>query len=128
MARVFAFTAWLLLILWLPATQHCALGESGLVAPTCGGGCSQGPTEAPDLCSTVEAGAYRPAANILRASAPDLSARPCHVVVAESSLAAFSAQVVFPATVLERPREWTATWHFVRRAAPAPRAPAAMPS
>lgn len=70
MVRVFQFTALVLLALWLPATDHCALGDLGVFARTCAGNCDKGKSCGNGACSTLENGSYRPTADLLKVPAP----------------------------------------------------------
>jgi hypothetical protein len=112
---------------WLLATQHCGLEAAGFfsghgeeASECCVGtdGCEN------DGCATVEEGAYRPDTHPLAISAPSLSscltlliwrvaARPPRDLCKDVALG----------SGFQRPLDWVTTWHFVQRAAPAPRAP-----
>lgn len=121
--------ALLLLALWLPATLHCgfeAAGIGGLFgcaidhhAPDTGGT----PTDpARDACDVVESGWFK------LADHPPATATPALHICLLSLLTPPPALPLQPpagrlAAHLAAPREIARTWHFVARAAPAPRAP-----
>jgi hypothetical protein len=116
--RRLPFVALLLVALWLPATAHCDLEASGLIAGSCHeeGDCAE--ACAADACAAVEGASLNTAA-LLRILAP-----------AECS--GLEAPLAVPALVADpgaHPRLDPAlaaldrTWSFVRRAAPPARAP-----
>lgn len=117
--------ALLLVALWLPATQHCGLEAAGVwmlsgeSAESC---CDHGDDCCADACAAVEDGRYTPHASSLKVSPPALldwaGAFDLSVIVVppKENGAGTESQ--------ERPQEWTRDWHFVRRAAYPPRAPA----
>jgi hypothetical protein len=119
------FAALLLLVLWLPATLHCALeaGSPFDSAATCCPGKSAAVGDdhcADDNCVVLESHLVRPADDNL-------------VMPAPVALAAFSCLIAFPPETIivptvapERthcPPELARTWQFVARAALSPRAP-----
>jgi hypothetical protein len=122
MRRLLPLLSLLLLAIWLPATEHCALEAAGILTETCPDGCSNTPGEK-DGCDTVETGAYKLSGDTLKVPAPDLFVCLCHIC---SHIVQFeltrdllpSAGVAF-----ERPQDWVSSWNFVRRAAPPSRAP-----
>ena len=125
MPRLRPLLAALLLALWLPATLHCALEAAGCIRTE---DCCDGHTDRActrDACDTLEAGFVTPAA--LHATLPQFFA-----VVAACRL--FDSPSAPPATLLlppgtgvtgtvAAPPEVARMWHFLVRAAPAPRAP-----
>lgn len=116
----------MLLAVWLTATQHCALEAMGLWGSANGEtnhACSSSGPCTNDGCQVVERGSITATKASLKVPAPDLQAVTCLLYI----------QLVVPSTVAERPAEydagiaraldWVPTWHFERRAAPLPRAP-----
>ena len=126
MRRLLPFLSLLLLALWLPATEHCDLEAMGLFGTTCSDNCTPGKQCANDHCGAVESGDYRHSVDTLKAPMPDLLACACYLCSHLVNLEAARALVILPGESFDRPRDWIATWHFVRRAAPAPRAPSAV--
>lgn len=123
MHRLFQVVSLLLIAVWLPATQHCALEAVGLVAKTCSDNCVTGESSPSDGCGTVEDGAYKSSLGLVKVPVPAVLA---HV----GYLCAFLAQpeprgvtIISPRESFDRPRDWVSTWQFVRRAAPPSRAP-----
>ena len=119
------FAALLLLVLWLPATLHCALevGSPFDSTATC---CSDKPAAvgddpcATDNCAVLETQLVRPDGDDLVVPAPvALACLGC--------LTEITPEMIFVPTVApERtpcPPELARTWHFVARAALSPRAP-----
>lgn len=123
MRRLLPVISLLLLALWLPATQHCALEDTGLVAQTCQDNCAGGNSEK-DGCRIVEDGAYKPATNILKAPAPSLLACVCFLCLQPAPQVLADGQFL-PGEQVQRSESRIAAWHFVRRAAPLPGAPSA---
>ena len=123
MKRVFQFTAGLLLALWFPATEHCALADLGLLPQWCADNCETGQADSQDACGTIESGAYRSANGSLKVSAPSIMAGAAILFLLQPATKVMPESAILPAESYRRPQTWTGTWHFVRRAAPAPRAP-----
>ena len=119
-SRLSKLIALLLLTLWLPATLHCALESADLVFAS--SVCTDGSNDhcAGDNCAQVEDGLFKQQTDDLQVVAPDLAACVCFLCLQLPSPAA--PDVLVPRSA-ERPQDWVTTWHFVRRAAPAPRAP-----
>lgn len=108
---------------WLPATQHCGLEAAGLFPKSCSYNCASDQNCARDGCGTLEDGACKPASDALKVPLPDLFACVCHLCSHLVHLESAGARAILPGESFDRPRDWASTWHFVRRAAPAPRAP-----
>ncbi|MCC6414732.1 MAG: hypothetical protein IT582_02335 [Opitutaceae bacterium] len=120
-------TAFLLLALWLPATQHCGLEAAGLFgdAMECHepDGCATPHEEShcdTDNCQPIENTAYKSSLNAIHVAAPlALTCLCClHEITPET--------IVVPLVSPERanpPPELAPTWQFVARAALSPRAP-----
>lgn len=123
MRRLSHLLSLLLLALWLPATEHCALEAMGLLGTTCSDNCTPGKRCADDHCGTVENGDYRHSVDTLTAPMPDLLACACHLCSRLTDLEASRLAVILPIESFDRPRDWVSTWQFVRRAAPPSRAP-----
>ena len=128
--RVHTFIALLLLSLWLPATMHCALESAGILpshadAPVSSCAQTGGPCTN-DSCTLVEGVTYKAASTALQIPAPSvqLTNYLCWVrdVSANGESLAVAAFCV-PRAQVERPKDWVASWQFIRRAAPSPRAP-----
>jgi hypothetical protein len=122
---LFKITAFLLLALWLPATNHCdfeaadigGLGSGDHCPLACGDTCES------DACSVVEGEAYSRAFDIRKAIAPSQSVGFCLL----SMLALPSRAEPPPAIGTGDTPEQEAllcTWSFVRRAV----APACAPN
>jgi hypothetical protein len=123
MRRLLPFLCMLVLACWLPATEHCALEAAGIFPKQCSDGCTSGRLGSDDGCGTVENGAYKPSADVVKVPTPDLFVCACHLCLQLVALDA--AREITPASSAsyERPQDWVSKWHFVRRAAPSPRAP-----
>lgn len=123
------FVAGFLLAFWLLATQHCGLEAAGLFdshgdQPA---GCCQATDGCRgDGCRAIEGGEFRPDGSSVKIATPQLTACLC---LACGSFALHAPEFELAATpteILERPRDWVSTWHFVQRAALSPRAPSAI--
>lgn len=123
MRRLLPFFSLLLAVVWLPATQHCAMEATGLFAQTCSDGCESGASSARDGCGSVENGAYKSSGDTLKVPAPALVAAIGLLCSHLVGLDAVRVSVILPSESFDRSRDWVSTWHFVRRAASAPRAP-----
>lgn len=123
MRRLVPLFSLLLAVFWLPATEHCALEAMGLFGNTCADNCAPGQPCSKDDCGTVESGAYKPSVDTLKAPLPDLLACVCFLCSHLIQSDAARAPAILPGESFDRPRDWVSTWHFVRRAAPSPRAP-----
>lgn len=123
--RIFGF---LVLAVWLAATQHCGLEAAGLLdthpgegtAPLC---CSSNGPCTQDGCKLVERGSFTSSNATVKVPLPLLNECVCllcaHLVVpvdASEPLQGFAQGV-------DEPLGWVPTWHFERRAAQPPRAP-----
>ncbi|MBS0163996.1 MAG: hypothetical protein JSS48_15690 [Nitrospira sp.] len=122
MVRISKFLSVLLLALWLPATQHCALEAAGALITTCADHCTTGEPTGKDACGSIEDGSYRLAGDTLKVPAPDLFACACFLCL---HLEAWPSDNSLSQTgdASSRVDVWLSTWQFVRRAAPLPGAP-----
>ena len=77
MVRVSKLMAMVLLALWLPATQHCALEAVGALITTCADNCATGESSGKDGCGSIENGNFKPTGVTLKAPAPSLFACAC---------------------------------------------------
>jgi hypothetical protein len=127
MPRFRVFAAWLVALLWLPASLHCGLDAADLLntADAC---CQHEPAPANEanpcslgVCGVVESGNYQPAQNSLKVSAPSAVLLVFAAFGLAPILAPEPEQDVFP--MIESPPEMRRTWHLVARAALSPRAP-----
>jgi len=117
----------LLLALWLPAALHCRLEAAGLMPDAnC---CTESPHEVPadkcadDACDVAEGEFTKPSSSSLFAPAPALRAcLLCFTLVSPPLELTRPPRAV--SDLAAAPLEIACTWHFVERAAPAPRAPA----
>ncbi|MCX6952180.1 MAG: hypothetical protein NTV51_08440 [Verrucomicrobia bacterium] len=122
MRRLQSLFCLLLLAIWLPTTEHCALEAAGLLGETLPDGCAAAPG-GNDSCDTVENGAYKPAGTALEIPAPQLFACVYGLWLQQIQRDAARELVPPPGALHERPHDWVSTWQFVQRAAPSPRAP-----
>lgn len=122
MRRLTSLLCFLLLAVWLPATEHCALEAAGVLAQTCPEGCAAN-SDAKIGCDTVEEGQYRSVDSTLKVPAPDLFVCVCQICLWQMQADATRELAVQSVPPLERPQDWITTWSFVRRAAPPSRAP-----
>ena len=116
-----------LLALWLPATQYCTLVAAGVFADETQASaaddcCNTNDRCSRDACNLLENGVIKPANEMAKVLAPDLSACLCFICLrfVQPGVADESALMV---SAPEHPLDWESTWHFVRRAAPLARAP-----
>lgn len=128
--------ALVLAALWLPVTLHCAIEAVVEVdGARCLGACHDSSTTVEhdghrdsshaaghDGCEIVESGRYKAGFTLLKVAPPLATLCACLLCVHAPETEPETVAVVSAA--LERPRDWVPGWHFVRRAAPASRAPA----
>ena len=120
--------AFVLLALWMPATQHCDLEALNVFAThdaaeagnsSC---CEKNGQCAHDDCEVLEGNLFKPSSDLLKVPAPDLlvcSYLFCLQFVSFED----RGQPATPVVAVDQPLGWVPTWHFVRRAAPLSRAP-----
>jgi hypothetical protein len=121
-------SAFLLLAVWLTATQHCALeaadlwfSQNAVNADSC---CAEtGQPCSHDGCKVVEGDSISSSSHSVKVPVPALQADTlllCIQLIAASAITDSSSEFV---EGIEQPLDWVPTWHFERRAAPSPRAP-----
>ena len=123
-------TALLLLALWVPATQHCDLEAIGLLAAHAdhqdNAPCSESHTPCPsENCQVIEDATYKPSGTLAKVSSPSLLACIFSLCLQPDALYALHEPVT-PVFAQENPLSWVPTRHFVRGAAPMPRAPSVL--
>jgi len=125
MTRLSRLLSLVLFTVWFPVTQHCNLEAAGLIAKQCVDDCLPGQIASDDGCALVENSAYKSGITVVKAPVPDLFACACHFYLQLLSVPWDAAREIAPTSgaSFERPQDWVSVWHFVRRAAPAPRAP-----
>lgn len=120
--------ALVLLVLWLPATSHCAIETVlGVVNEHCEAVCSHEGVDtkghpANDACATVEDGAIKPAASGLHLPPPTLSVLACLDLVHAGLLAA-ARPLARPTWSSDHPDAWVPARHVASRAVAPARAP-----
>lgn len=118
-SRLCQVAAFLLLVLWVPVTQHCGLEAAGLLTAEACGDCASTASCAQDDCGVVEEGLFAGTMTLIKLVVPLFVAGMCLLWAVRAV-----AILEVPAWIrVERPRAWLVQWQFVRRAALAPRAP-----
>jgi len=123
--RLFSqIVAFVLLALWMPATQHCVFGAvSGWVADLCGTACHHDDDGAhEDVCTVVESGDYTSAVTLAHAPAPNLTTLAC-LACLHALLLSEAPPLAPPAWTKDDPAGWVPQWAFAARAALPARAP-----
>lgn len=117
----------LLLAFWLAATQHCGLEAAELFASHTdeAGCCKEAKACVGDNCEFVESGAYQLSNASVNAPLPAVFLL-CTGLLCPQPDALFVLDVQLTPETTARPLNWVPTWSFVRREAPAPRAPASL--
>lgn len=116
--------AFVLLLLWMPATQHCAFGavaawESGLCEAVCdhdSGGAHE------DACTVIESGDYTSAITLAHVPAPSLTTLAC-LACLHARLLSTATPLAPPTWTKDDPAGWVPEWAFAARAALPARAP-----
>jgi hypothetical protein len=116
--------AFVLLALWMPATQHCAFGavtawESSLCETVCNHD-AEGTHE--DACTVVESGDYTLSITLAHLPAPQLTTLACLACI-HARLLSQATPLAPPAWSKDDPAGWVPKWAFVARAALPARAP-----
>jgi hypothetical protein len=112
----------IMLVLWIPATQHCELEWAGLLSECAG--CNDradgaGQDTDADGCATVEKSAVQPTgATMAKLPIPDFSAQVCMRFVPR-----LRPRICGLSQATEAPGERVHSWLFVERAVPPSRAP-----
>jgi hypothetical protein len=116
MRRLRSLAAWLLVVLWLPATLHCSLEQAGLLGgdEACAESC------ATDNCDVLESGLFKSTTAVLKVPAP--TALTCLCCLNEITPETIVVPPLSPEGTVSPP-ELARTWQFTARAAPPPRAP-----
>ena len=127
MRRAGSLIALLLVTLWLPATQRCALVAAGLLQPDIAQDgskcdCPPGTPCGKDDCQNLEQNLAPPASNQLGVVVPEAVFCTCHICLrslepSPVAVSAASPRFFIESFALARP------WQFQRRAALAPRSP-----
>lgn len=120
--------AFVLLALWMPATQYCGLEATGLIASNNGEesvACCDPATNvcAYDSCHVIEQFSQKTSNDSLQVLEPDFVACACFLCLKLLHRDLGTESIVAVAAT-DQPLGWVPTWHFARRAAPLPRAPA----
>lgn len=127
MVRFRSIAAWLLVVLWFPATLHCSLEAAEIVkafaCETSDGQNDNDPAHCnSDGCQVVEDGLYRRGAVTLNVAVPPVIVAACFISLQSLGLVAWNE--LAPTRVGQTaPLELTCTWQFVQRAALLPGAP-----
>jgi len=119
-SRLIKLAALFLLALWLPATMHCGLESADLIRSA--SICTDGSNDhcAGDNCTQLENGLFQQKTDELQVATPDLFAGAGCLCLPLQPPASVDESLFQPS---DAPQDWITTWHFVRRDAPAPRAP-----
>jgi hypothetical protein len=123
--RLFSqIVAFVLLALWMPATQHCAFGavtawESSLCETVCNHE-AEGTHE--DACTVVESGDYTSSITLAHVPAPQLTTLAC-LACLNARIVSEATQLAPPAWSKDDPADWVPQWAFIARAALPARAP-----
>lgn len=116
------------LTVWLAASQHCNLEETGLLdhQAEAGRACCPGSEHGCNIdgCKVVESSAYRLSESKALVALPALlecCCYLCHVLVAPPTEATLAVKVRI---AVEQIKPWVLAWHFERRTVAVPGAPA----
>lgn len=121
MSRFRALITAVLLVLWMPATSHCALESVGLLEQS--QGCANAHDCAGDACRAVESGFLKQTSLATKIVAPDLSTcllSLCLQIVAPTTLVSVAN---FSQGVPVETQGWVVSWPFEQRTALPARAP-----
>jgi len=125
MSRLRAIVSAVLLILWMPATSHCAFESAGLLPAAVGCDSSSEAHCVGDGCRLIESGLFKQSTVAMKVMAPELMACTCMLCL-QLVWASFPNLVAisdFTPPDFAAPQEWVARWSFEHRAALPARAP-----
>lgn len=111
-----------LAVLWLPVSVHCAVDASGILDRPADSCCNKEHDCSESPCSLVPQGEYNPFTPAAKAAPP--TQLDWISLVCPRDLMLPPRETIAPVDGSERPPDWIVAWHFVRRAAGIPRAPA----
>lgn len=115
MSRLRALVTSVLLVLWMPATSHCALEAVGLLEQSAA--CATAADCAGDNCKVIESGFLKQTSQVAKIVAPDLNVcllSLCLQIVAPTTLASVAD---FSLGVPVEPQGWVVSWTFEQRSA-----------
>lgn len=117
-------TIFILLVVWLPATQHCAFATiANLETSECDAICDHNDSgDQLNACTLVESGDYTSASNLAHVPIPNPSAIVC-LIRLHARLLSDPLPLAHPAWTKDDPSAWVPSWAFVARAALPARAP-----
>lgn len=129
MIRLRRIAAFLLLTVWLTATQHCALEAAGFwdalgSSEHCACCTNSGDDCSDDGCDLIEGTSITAANCTLKIPQAELACDLAILFVRELTAPAELAPSADVSDPLDRPLNWVASWDFSRRTAPPSRAPA----
>ena len=112
----------LLLLLWMPATSHCALESAGLLLH--GLGCASGKSHCEgDGCKVIEEGLFKQTTVPAKAIPPAVLSCTCFICLQLVALPTLVAISDFAPRDFDVPKVWMTSWEFERRTALPSRAP-----
>lgn len=115
MSRLRALFTAVLLVLWMPATSHCALEAVGLLEQSAA--CAATADCVGDSCKVVESGFLKQTNQMAKVVAPDFSVcllSLCLQIVAPTTLVTVAD---FSLGVPVEPQDWVVSWTFEHRTA-----------
>ena len=116
------FIALCLVLIWGPATMCCALEAADLAVLCSDGTCHSDDAHAPlDGCHVLESGDYQSVIPTLKTAPPATFVCACLLCLREIEPSENSGTQLIREP--DRPRDWTVTWQFERRAAAPAHAP-----
>lgn len=114
MSRLRALITAVLLVLWMPATSHCALEATGLLqesqacaANDCGG----------DSCKSVEGSLLKQTNQMAKVKAPDLNVCLLALCLQIAAPVTIDSVSDFSLGVPVEPQGWVVSWTFEQRTA-----------
>jgi len=121
MSRLRAIITAVLLVLWMPATSHCALEAVDLLQQS--QGCANAADCAGDACRVVESGFLKQTNLATKIVAPDLSTWLLSLCLQIGAPTTLVSVANFSQGVPVEPQGWVVSWSFEQRTALPARAP-----
>lgn len=111
-----------MLLVWMPATSHCALEAVGILPAV--GCCTDSEADcAGDTCRQLESGLFKQANDSFKVAAPDQLACACFLCLQLVTPPSLVAVADFSPADSGYPQDWLTSWTFEHRAALPARAP-----
>ena len=115
MSRIRAIVTAVLLVLWMPATSHCALEAAGMIEQSAG--CATADGCEGDGCRVIEEGFFKQSSMTAKVPAPNLTACVCFLCLQLVAPITLVSVADFSLGLPAEPQDWIVCWTFEQRSA-----------